>query len=63
MVGTAEYQVALVSRIVPQNESALNFTGATSVPPARKVDNVDAVKPCTWNSGITHIETSLGVRL
>ena len=63
MVGTAEYQVAPVSRTVRQNDSGLNLLGTTTVPPESSVESVDATSPCTWNSGITHSETSFGVRL
>src|SRR5438876_10050734 len=60
MVGTAEYQVALVSRTVRQNESGLNLLGTATVPPDSSVESVDATSPWTWNSGITHSETSSG---
>ena len=60
MVGTAEYQVTPWSRTMRQNESGLNCAGTTTVPPVEKVASVDATRPCTWNSGITHSETSLG---
>ncbi len=63
MVGTAEYQVAPVSLTVRQNDSGLNLFGTATVPPESKVESVDATSPCTWNSGITHSETSLSVRL
>src|SRR5665213_3709137 len=63
MVGTAEYQVAPVSLTVRQNDSGLNLFGTATIPPDNKVESVDATSPCTWNSGITHSETSLFVRL
>ena len=47
MVGTAEYQVALDSRIVRQNVSGLNLPGTTTVPPEASVERVEATKPCT----------------
>ena len=59
MVGTAEYHVAPVSRTVRQNESGLNLSGATTVPPESSVDSVDATSPCTWNSGMTQSETQV----
>src|ERR1700689_1857383 len=58
MVGTPEYQVTRCSRTVRQKESALNFVGTTTVPPESKVAMSDPIKPCTWNSGIMHSETS-----
>ena len=60
-VGTAEYQVTPWSRATRQNASGLNFAGTTTVPPLESVASVEATKPCTWNSGITHIATSLAV--
>ena len=60
MVGTAEYQVAPVSRTVRQNERGLNLPGTTTAPPESSVDRVEVTNPCTWNSGMTHRETSAG---
>ena len=39
-----------------------NFAGTTTVPPVESVASVDATSPCTWKSGITRSETSLGDR-
>ena len=58
IVGTAEYQVTLLSRTVRQKESGLNLPGTTMVPPERSVEIVEATRPCTWKSGIAHRETS-----
>jgi len=63
IVGTAEYQVAFVSRTVRQNESGLNLLGTATVPPESSVERVDATSPWTWNSGITHNATSSGERV
>ena len=57
-MGTAEYQVTLLSRTVRQKESGLNFPGTTMVPPERSVEIVEATRPWTWNSGMTQSETS-----
>src|SRR5579863_536856 len=62
MVGTAEYQVAQESRTVRQNESGLKRDGTATVPPASKVESVEATSPCTWKSGMRHSETSSGDR-
>ena len=62
-MGTAEYQVAFVSRTVRQKDSALNFAGIATLPPESIVESVEATKPWTWNSGITQSETSSGERL
>ena len=43
-----------------QNDSGLNFAGTTTVPPVESVASVEATSPCTWNSGITQSDTSLG---
>src|SRR5436305_5849576 len=61
MVGTAEYQVAPCALASGQKPSGLKRPGTTTVPPERKVDSVEATSPCTWNSGITHSETSADV--
>jgi hypothetical protein len=45
---------------VCQNDSGLNFVGTTTVPPVDSVASVDAPSPCTWKSGITQSDTSLG---
>ena len=37
-----------------QKFRALKRAGTTTVPPVRKVASVDAIKPCTWNSGMRH---------
>jgi hypothetical protein len=58
--GTAEYQVAFVSRTVRQNESALNFVGTATAPPESRVDSVEATSTWTWKSGITQSDTSSG---
>ena len=57
-VGTAEYHVMPWSRAMRQNDSGLNFAGTTTVPPVASVASVDATRPWTWNSGITHSDTS-----
>ena len=44
-----------------QNDSGLNLPGTTTVPPVASVASVEATRPCTWNSGITHSDTSSGV--
>ena len=61
IVGTAEYQVAPCSCATRQNDSGLNLPGTTTVPPVASVASVEATRPCTWNSGITHSDTSSGV--
>ncbi len=60
MVGTAEYQVAPESRTVRQNERGLKRAGTATVPPESKVESVEATRPCTWNRGMRHNETSSG---
>ena len=44
-----------------QNDSGLNLLGTTTVPPLASVARVEATRPWTWKSGITHNETSAGV--
>ena len=44
-----------------QNDSGLNLSGTTTVPPVASVASVEATRPCTWKSGITHSDTSSGV--
>jgi hypothetical protein len=53
--------VAPWSRAICQNESGLNFVGTTTVPPVDSVASVEATRPCTWKSGITHNDTSFEV--
>ena len=62
MVGTAEYQVARWAAATGQKPSGSNRVGTTTVPPERKVDRVEAIRPWTWNSGMTQSETSSPVR-
>ena len=62
IVGTAENQVTLCSFTTGQKFSGLKRGGATTVPPVCSVDSVEATSPCTWKSGMTHSETSSGVR-
>src|SRR6266851_5912644 len=59
-VGTAEYHVTPCSRAMRQNDRGLNLPGTTTVPPVESVARVEATRPCTWKSGITHIDTSAG---
>src|SRR5437899_12633820 len=61
MVGTHEYHVTPCSRTVRQKLMGLNLPGTTTVPPVRKVESVEATRPCMWKSGITQSETSLAV--
>ena len=62
IVGTAENHVTLCSFTTGQKFSGLKRGGATTVPPVCSVDSVEATSPCTWKSGMTHSETSSGVR-
>ena len=57
MVGTAVYQVAPCRATSSQNVDGRN-RGSTTVPPADSVASTVATRPCTWNSGMTHIVTS-----
>ena len=55
-VGTAEYAGdAVVAGHAPECASGLNFAGTTTVPPLESVASVEATRPWTWNSGITHM--------
>ena len=62
MVGTAEYQVELVSDCCCQKELAENLPGTTTVPPELRVDRHAPMSPWTWKSGITISDVSSGVR-
>ena len=57
MVGTAVYQVAPCRAVSSQNVDGRN-RGSTTVPPVDSVASTVATRPCTWNSGMTHVVTS-----
>lgn len=63
MVGTAVYQVTLLSLISAQKEEAENrpAPGRTAAPPEARVDSRAAINPWTWNKGITIRVRSDGV--
>ena len=50
---------AVIARDPPERQRA-ELCGTTTVPPVESVASVDATSPCTWNSGITHSDTSSG---
>ena len=52
--------VGLVVSISGQKPIGLNLSGTTTAPPDASVARADATSPWTWNSGITHMETSPG---
>ena len=60
MVGTALTIVARARRTSGQKADAEKRSGTISVAPASSVASVEKTNPCTWNSGITHSETSRG---
>lgn len=63
MVGTAVYQVTWLSLISLQKDDAEKrpAEGRTAAPPETRVDSKAAIKPCTWNKGMTIKVRSEGV--
>ena len=51
-VGPAESQVTPQSRAWPQKRRGLKRRGTITVPPAASWASVEAIRPCTWKSGI-----------
>src|SRR3712207_5256392 len=62
MEGTAEYQVAPWVATWGQKPRGSKRAGTTTVPPERKVERAEAIKPWTWKRGITQRETSPALR-
>ena len=62
IAGTAEYQVARCLWTIGQKANALNAGGTTTVAPTDNEERTAPTSPCTWNSGITHMEMSSGDR-
>ena len=61
MVGTAVYQVGLLSSIHANARSALNPGAHHTDPPAATEDSTAAIKPWIWKSGIMFRQRSCGV--